>query len=258
MAEPLAQRSGFDLSNRVAIVTGGSRNIGRQICLALAHLGADVVVHSRSNSAGLGVVVREIEGTGRRSIGVLADISRFEDVEEMMRNVLGEFGRIDILVNNAAIRPHAAFVDMSMSDWHRAIAVNLDGAFHCAKEVVPAMIKQGGGSIINLSGSAVFTGGIGQAAVAASKSGLHGLTAAMAFELGPHNIRVNAVVPHFVETARDVPLEPARVRLEMRRIPLGRFAQPSEIASVCAFLATDGASYVTGQTIHVNGGRLMT
>ncbi|MCH8206451.1 MAG: 3-oxoacyl-ACP reductase FabG [Chloroflexi bacterium] len=237
------------LAGRVALVTGSGRNIGRATVLEMARRGADVVVNARTNREEAESVAEEARAMGVRAIAVLADIGEEAGVRRMVDAALSELRRIDILVNNAGLRDSSPITDMSVEQWRRAMAVNLDGPFYCCKAVVPGMIEAGWGRIINVSGLNAFKGRADWAHVCASKMGAIGLTRSLAVELAPHGILVNHIVPGAFDTAGAGPQA-------LGNIPLGRLGLPEEVARVCAFLASDDAGYVTGQTIHVNGGAL--
>jgi 3-oxoacyl-[acyl-carrier protein] reductase len=247
--------SGGDLDGRVALVTGAGRNIGRQIALALGARGAAVLVHVGSDEAAGRSVVNEIVSSGGWAVTARADLASPDEVRRMVTAAADELGSFDILVNCAAVRPHRAFVDISDEDWRHVFAVNLDGPFYCCRAVVPGMIAAKRGSIVNISGTAAWDGRPSETAhISASKAGLHGLTKALAVELGEHGIRVNTVVLSTIETVRAAP--PAE-RVPVPEIPLRRLGRVDEVANVVAFLASDAASYITGQAIHVNGGSLI-
>ena len=244
------------VEGKVALVTGSGRRLGRATVLELARRGADVIVNARTNRQEAESVAQEARALGVRALALLADVGDEQQVNLMVREALEQFGRIDVLINNAGARPRRSFVDMSTSEWRGVLATNLDGPFYLAKAVVPSMISRGeGGRIISVSGLNSWTGGHWPH-VCASKMGALGLTRALAVELGPHNILVNLVVPGTwdfeAETIADIPVGAP----ELEEIPLGRRGLPQELANVHAFLASDESSYVTGQTFHVNGGRL--
>jgi 3-oxoacyl-[acyl-carrier protein] reductase len=243
-----------DLAGRVGLVTGGGNNIGRQVALTLAGRGADVAVHVGSDKAAGERVAKEIATLGRRAVVIAADISRREEVDSMVAQATRELGPIDILVNSAAIRPHKAFVELTEDDWRKVLGVNLDGPFFLCRAVVPSMIERKRGSIVNIGGTASFDGGVRDAHIVVSKAGLHGLTKALAVELGGAGIRVNSVIFGTVETVRKLP---ASGGPDLSRIPMGRLATMQEAADAIAYLASDQASYITGQAIHVNGGFLL-
>ena len=242
------------VEGKVAIVTGSGRNLGRAGVLELARRGADVVVNARTNRQEAEAVAREAESLGVRALALLADVGNEDQVNRMVDEVLTQFGRVDILINNVGFRPLYPFTEMTTTEWRAVMAANLDGPFFCAKACVPSMISNGGGSIINLSGVGSFSGAARRSAVCASKMGALGLTRALAVELGPHNIRVNLVVPGgWDESATSLEdMEPESRGLA--RIPLGRLGIPQELANLYAFLASEESSYITGQTFHINGG----
>ncbi len=243
----------MDLKGKVALVTGSGRNIGRATALEFARRGANVVVNARANRQEAESVAREARELGVEAIAVLADVGDQAQVQRMVEQALAEFGRIDILVNNAGLRQAAPFTSLTVEEWRQVLAVNLDGPFYCCKAVVPSMIASGGGRIINVSGLNAFKGRAQWAHVCASKMGAIGLTRALAVELAPYNILVNHIVPGAIDTARAGPQSPHAPQ-RVAGIPLKRLGLPEEIARTCAFLASDEAGYITGQTIHVNGG----
>ncbi len=249
----------MSLEGRVAIVTGSGRNIGRATALELARRGASVAVNARSNQGEADAVVGEIEALGGKAIAVIADVGVQAEVEAMVDKTLVAFGRVDILINNAGLRAADSITDITPEQWRRALAVNLDGPFFCSRAVIPGMIECGWGRIINVSGLNAFKGRAGWAHVCASKMGALGLTRALAAELAEHGILVNHIVPGAFDTTpppgqSDAFAAPAPARAV--GIPVGRLGMPEEIATTCAFLASDDASFITGQTIHVNGGAL--
>ena len=241
------------VEGKVAIVTGSGRNLGRAGVLELARRGADVVVNARTNRQEAESVAREAESLGVRALALLADVGNEEQVNRMVDQVLTQFGRVDVLINNAGFRPRRTFMDMSTPEWREVLATNLDGPFFCAKAVVPSMISNGGGSIVNLSGMNSFSGAHWPH-VCASKMGALGLTRALAVELGPHNIRVNYVVPGGWDESATSLEDMAPESRGRERIPLRRLGIPQELANLYAFLASDDSSYITGQTFHINGG----
>ena len=244
------------LRGKVALVTGSGRNIGRATVLELARRGADVVVNARTNRREAESVAWEAETLGVRGMALLADVADPGQVDRMVEEAISGFGRIDVLVNNAGLRRSSPLTEMGMEEWREVLGVNLDGPFFCCKAVVPGMISAGAGRIINVSGLNAFKGRADWAHVCASKMGAVGLTRALAVELAPHGILVNHIVPGAFDTARGDDPGVTPVPRQDSRIPLGRLGLPEEVARVCAFLASDDASYVTGQTIHVNGGAL--
>ena len=245
--------AGKGLEGRVAIVTGGSRGIGRAIAQCLAEDGAAVVV-SGLDAARLEATTKELEGFGVPVLGVVADVARREDVERLVDQTKERFARIDVLVNNAGITRDALLVRMKDEDWDRVLDVNLRGAFLMTRAVAKVMMRQKGGRIINITSTAGVMGNPGQVNYSAAKAGLIGLTKAAARELSRWSILVNAVAPGLIETdmAAAMPQE-ARDAL-LAQIPLGRIGSGREVAEVVRFLAGDGAAYITGQVLHVNGG----
>ena len=245
----------MNLEGRVALVTGSGRNIGRATILEMARRGADVVVNARSNWQEAESVAREAVDIGVQAIAVLADVADQGQVDAMVEKALATFGRVDILVNNAGLRRPSPFTEMSLEEWRAVSAVNLDGPFFCCKAVVPGMISAGFGRIINVSGLNAFKGRAGWAHVSASKMGAIGLTRALAIELGPHGILVNHIVPGAFDTTRTDGQQASGPPGERAAgIPVGRLGLPEEVAKTCAFLASEDAGFITGQTIHVNGG----
>ena len=243
------------LTGKVALVTGSGRNIGRATVLELAKLGADVVVNARSNRDEADAVAAEAREFGVRAIVRIADVGNEHRAFGMVGSAISEFGRVDILVNNAGMRASKPFIEMTSTDWREINAVNMDAPFYTCRAVVPKMIERGWGRIINVSGLNAFKGRAEWAHVCAGKMGALGLTRALAAELAPHGIRVNHIVPGAFDTARVVGLA-TPTAAEASGIPAGRLGLPEEIGKTVAFLASDGADYITGQTIHVNGGAL--
>ena len=236
------------LEGRVALVTGSGRNIGRATVLKLASEGADVVVNAKSNEREARSVADEARALGVRALSVLADVADPKQVEHMVSTALGEFGRVDILVNNAAVRPHKPFVELTTEDWEGVRGVVLDGAFYCTRAVVPSMLEHGFGRIIFLVGDGAFVGSGQRAHVSAAKMGLVGLARALAMEYRSSNIRVNVVSPGLIDTTRDASWYPEGMDTEA-------VGAPDDVAAACLFLASEDSAYVTGQTLHVNGGR---
>ena len=246
------------LSGKVALVTGASRGLGRGIALELAREGADVVVNYREQGEKALEVARGIEALGRRSLVVKADVSDGKEVLAMRDMVVAEFkGGVDILVNNAGIHHHLKSWEIDEEEWRHIMAVNVDGAFLCAKAFTPHMRVRKWGRIINISSSDAFTGTDHEAHYGTSKAALLGFTRALALELAPYNITVNTIAPGWFETDMTSGLVGEERKKALEGIPLRRIGQPQEIGYVAAFLATDKASFITGQTIHVNGGEAM-
>ena len=242
------------LTDRVALVTGSGRNIGRATVLELARRGADVVVNARTNEAEAESVAEEARELGVRAIVTIADVADQGAVYRMVGSAIEEFGRVDILVNNAGMRASKPFTEMTVEDWREVNGVNMDGPFFACQAVVPGMIERGWGRIINVSGLNAFKGRAEWAHVCAGKMGALGLTRALAAELAQHGILVNHIVPGAFDTTR---IGGQSTPAPNPDIPVGRLGFPEEIAHTVSFLASDGAAYITGQTIHVNGGALI-
>ena len=254
----------YSLKGKTALVTGASRNIGRAIALAFAAQGADLVLNTRANRDELEAVAAECRKAGVRVHAALADIGDAVAVEAMVRDAIDALGPIDVLVCNAAIRPHTSITETSIEDWHRVMAVNLHSAFYLARAVIPGMKDRGRGSIIALGGQSSITGRPNTSSVTAAKSGLLGFIRAIAAELGPSGIRANMVIPGFIDTERRYaewypewrergPGSPEQIK----EIPLRRLGRSEDIADACVFLASEASSYVTGDTIRVMGGRII-
>jgi 3-oxoacyl-[acyl-carrier protein] reductase len=242
------------LDGRVAIVTGGSRGIGSAIAASLAEAGAAVVVSGRDADR-LAGVVRELEVRGGAALAVVADVVQREDADRLVEAAKQRFGRIDILVNNAGVTRDALLVRMKDEDWDRVLETNLRGAFLMARAATKVMIRQkAGGRIINIASAAGAMGNAGQANYSASKAGLIGLTRALARELAHWSILVNAVAPGLIETDMTAAISAEARKALLDQVPLGRVGTPREVAEVVRFLAGDGAAYITGQVVHVNGG----
>jgi 3-oxoacyl-[acyl-carrier protein] reductase len=241
-----------ELTGQVAIVTGAGRNIGRAIALALADAGASVAVGVRSNRAEAASVVKEIEAKGGRALMQLADIADAEAVKAMADATLKQFGRIDVLVNNAALRREKNIADMSYANWREVMDVTLDGAFHCVKACLPAL-KKNGGTIINIGGMSAHIGSRDRAHVTAAKLGLVGFTRGLAHDLAADNITVNCVVPGAIDTARAAATAKPAHHLTHGTIS-GERGRPEDVAAMVRYLCGPAGRYVTGQAIHVSGG----
>ena len=243
----------MQLDGKVALVTGSGRNIGRAVAISLAREGATVVVNARSNRDEAEAVAQEIRSLGGRASAMLADVGDRNELEGMLAAILRAFGHIDIVVNNAATRPSVPIVDMTYEDWRSVLAADLDAAFITSKHAVPGMIERGWGRIINFSGLSAFQGSHEGVHISAAKVGIIGLTRALSSELAHAGILTNCIVPGLIDTFRDGGLS-ARLLSRLGNIPVGRLGTPEEIAALCTFLCTDAAAFITGQTIHVNGG----
>ncbi|MBE5940029.1 MAG: 3-oxoacyl-[acyl-carrier-protein] reductase [Lachnospiraceae bacterium] len=245
------------LENQVAIVTGSSRGIGKEIALELARMGADVVVNDLSASEAAKEVAKEIEAMGRKAMVIAADVSNSDDAKNLVNTTVKEMGRVDILVNNAGITRDGLLLRMSEADFDSVINVNLKGAFNTIKHITPVMLKQRSGRIVNMASVVGLMGNAGQVNYCASKAGIIGMTKAAARELGSRGITVNAIAPGFINTQMTEVLPEEVKKTYMTQIPLGRFGDVSDIAKTVGFLVSDGAAYITGQVISVNGGMYM-
>ncbi len=245
------------LNGQVALVTGASRGIGRAIALVLAQSGADVVVNYAGSENAAEEVVQLIRAMGRRAERIQAHVGNAEQVENMMKSIIEQFGKIDILVNNAGITRDNLIMRMKEEEFDDVINTNLKGVFNCIKAVTRPMMKQRSGKIINISSVVGVLGNPGQANYVAAKAGVIGLTKASARELASRNITVNCIAPGFIETDMTDKLpEEAKAGL-LQQIPLAKLGKPDDIANVVLFLSTSAASYMTGQTLHVDGGMYM-
>src|SRR5271167_1292057 len=243
----------FSLKDKVALVTGASQGIGRATSVALAGAGAKVAVAARTADK-LASLVAEIEAAGGEALAVPMDVADAAQVKSGFQQTLQHFGRLDILVNNAAVTRDTLALRMKLEDWEAVLRTNLTGAHLCIQQALGAMLKQRSGRIINLASVVAETGNAGQANYVASKAGLIGLTRAIAVEVASRSITVNAIAPGFIETPMTDPLSPELKEKMKSLIPLGRFGKDSEIAATIVFLASDEAGYITGQVLGVNGG----
>ncbi len=244
-------------TKRVVVVTGGSRGIGRAIGLRMADAGTKIYLNYSGDSQDAEEAARLIEDTGGTACAIRASVASRQEVQGFFNKIVQECGRVDVLVNNAGITIDGLLVRMKEDDWDRVLAINLKGAFYCMQAVAKTMMKQRSGRIINMASVVGVMGNAGQANYVASKAGLIGLTKTVAKELAPRGITVNAVAPGFIDTSMTADL-PEKVKEAMlAQIPLRRIGQPEDVAEAVAFLASEGASYITGQVIHVNGGMYM-
>jgi NAD(P)-dependent dehydrogenase (short-subunit alcohol dehydrogenase family) len=246
-------------AGRSAIVTGSGRNIGRAVALALAAGGASVVVNGHRDRAAVDAVVKEIADAGGRAIGVMADVSKHEEVAALVRAGADAFGAVDIVVSNVGMRRMQPFLDISLEDWDAVLATNLTPAFYLARNAIPHMQKRKWGRLILVSGFDGFWGQVTQRAHnIAAKAGLHGLAKALAREFGPDGITANTVAPGAIDTVRDWSQYRHQPKEKIAaEIPLGRFGHVNEVAAACSFLAGQGGGFTSGQVIHVNGGHYM-
>ena len=243
-----------ELADRVALVTGSARNIGRAIALSLAEGGASVMVTARQAAAEAEAVAEEIRAAGGRAASMIADVGNPASAANLVRTTVEKFGRLDILVNNASVRREVDFSDLEYDEWREIMGITLDGAYLCSRAAMPHLVAADGGSIVNIGGLSAHTGATRRAHVISAKMGLVGLTRALAHDLAKHNVTVNCVAPGLIDTTR-VGAEPAHHAGKMP--PLGRKGTPEEIGSLVRFLCGPGARYITGQTIHSNGGLFM-
>jgi 3-oxoacyl-[acyl-carrier protein] reductase len=246
-----------DSEKRIVWVTGGSRGIGRAICIAFAGADTHVYFNFSSASDAAAETERQVAEAGGFATGVQVDVASEKEVSEFVSRIIAESGRIDVLVNNAAITRDGLIVRMKASDWDDVLNTNLKGAFNCIKAVTKPMLKQRAGRIINVSSVVGVSGNPGQANYVASKAGLIGLAKAVAQELASRGITVNAVAPGYIETDMTADLPDQAKDAMVSVIPLGRAGTPEDVAGVVAFLASEKAAYITGQTIHVSGGMYM-
>ncbi|WP_349406640.1 3-oxoacyl-[acyl-carrier-protein] reductase [Clostridium perfringens] len=245
------------LKDKVAIVTGGTRGIGRAIALKLADQGANIVINYRNSDKEAEELKAILEGKGVKVLTVKCDISNFEDSKNLMDKCKEVFGKIDILVNNAGITKDTLIMRMKEEDFDNVIDVNLKGTFNCAKHASAIMLKQRFGKIINMTSVVGIAGNAGQVNYAASKAGVIGLTKSLAKELGSRGITVNAVAPGFINTDMTASLSEKVKEEASKNIPLKRLGDPEDVANLVGFLASDAANYITGQVINVDGGMVM-
>jgi 3-oxoacyl-[acyl-carrier protein] reductase len=247
-------RPGSELAGKVALVTGGARNIGRAIARALAAGGASVMVNAKTSRAQAEETVAMIEQAGGKAAVHIADVTDPRAVAAMVEATVQRFGRLDALVNNAAVRMEAPFEQITLEDWRRVISNILDAAFVCTQACLPQLIKSGGGTVVNIGGLTGHRGATGRAHVISAKAGLAGMTKALALDLAPQHITVNCVVPGTIDSQRGLPGVPERPAHRAAPPPIGRRGEPEEVAAMVRMLCGPDARYITGQSIHVNGG----
>lgn len=255
MTEKSPDKSSDEIAGKVAIITGGARNIGRAIAQSLAAAGVAVTVNARASREEAETTAKQIQDAGGRAMVYLADVTDPAAVAAMVNATVTRFGRLDILVNNAAVRKEAPFEEMKFEDWKRTVSIVLDGAFLCAQACVPAMRRGGSGAIVNIGGLTAHLGARQRAHVVTAKAGIVGLTKALAVDLAEHGITVNCVSPGLIDTQRFDGPDPAH-RAE-RKTLVGRMGRPDEVAAMVRMLCGPGGRYITGQTVHVNGGLFM-
>lgn len=257
MASSVGMRKGDELAGKAVLVTGAARNIGRAIARSLAAGGAAVMVNANTSRAAAAETVAMIEKEGGRAALHIADVTDPDAVARMVDATVQRFGRIDGLVNNAAVRMETPFAEIKLEDWRRVLAIVLDGAFICTQACLPHLIRAGGGAIVNIGGLTGHKGALGRAHVVAAKAGIAGMTKALALDLAGHGITVNCVVPGVIDTRRGLPGAPERSAERAALPPLGRRGEPAEVAAMVRMLCGPEARFITGQSIHVNGGGLM-
>ena len=257
MPSRVGMTPGAELAGKVALVTGGARNIGRAIARSLAAGGAAVMVNARTSREEAERTLAMIESAGGRAALHIADVTDAGAVAAMVEATLRRFGRLDFLVNNAAVRAETPFAEIRFEEWRRVLSTILDGAFICTQACLPHLVRAGGGSIVNIGGLTAHKGAAGRAHVITAKAGIAGMTRALALDLAPHHITVNCVVPGTIETVRGLPGAPERPDNRRALPPIGRRGEPEEIAAMVRTLCGPDMRYLTGQSLHVNGGNFM-
>lgn len=247
----------LNLKGKTAVVTGGSRGIGKAIAMKLAALGANIVINYNSNSASVDQVIKDIEELGVKAVKIQGDVSKFEDAEKIIKTAVSEFGSLDILVNNAGITRDGLILRMKEEDFDKVIDVNLKGTFNCTRHASQIMLKQKSGRIINIASVVGIAGNAGQANYAAAKAGIIGITKSAARELASRGITVNAVAPGYIDTDMTHVLPEKTKEAILGSIPLKKMGKPEDVAEAVAFLASDCASYITGHVLNVDGGMVM-
>lgn len=257
MSHAAGMRPGDELAGKVALVTGGARNIGRAISLALAAGGATVMVNANTSREAGAETVAMIEKAGGKAALFIADVTDPKAVAQLVAETVKRFGRIDLVINNAAIRAETPFEKITYEEWKRVTSIVLDGAFLTTQACLPHLIKAGGGAVVNVGGLTGHKGALHRSHVVTAKGGLAAMTKAVALDLAASNITVNCVVPGTVETVRGLPGAPARPDHRVSLPPVGRRGAPEEIAAMVRVLCGPDSRYITGQSIHINGGGLM-
>jgi 3-oxoacyl-[acyl-carrier protein] reductase len=245
----------MDLTNRVAVVTGSARGIGREIALKLAEVGAEVVVNDIEAAAeSLENIAREIKALGRKSLAVTADVSSATDVNRLLETTINEFGKIDILVNNAGVTRDNLLMKMTDEEWDTVLNIDLKSAFLCTRSVIRHMLRQRSGRIISIASVVGMIGNAGQANYASAKAGIIGFTKSIAKEVGSRSITVNAIAPGYIQTKMTEQLSDEQRQEMLKHIPLAKLGTPRDVAEAVAFLASDEARYITGHVLNVDGG----
>jgi 3-oxoacyl-[acyl-carrier protein] reductase len=243
----------MSFKGHTALVTGAGRNIGRAIVLELARRGCNVIVNARSNQAQADSVAAQACDHGVEALVLLGDIGRAQEVQRIAKQALERFKTVDIVINNAAIRPSAPFLELSDADWHQVMDVDLHAAFYTSKAFLPGMVGQRWGRIVNLTGMNAIHGYAGRVPVSAAKHGLWGLTKALAKEFGPSGVTVNAISPGPIHSEHPDPGMTRHIESQLGKIPLGRLGEPQDIAALCSFLVSNEGGFISGQMIAANG-----